>query len=245
MTEFAVRAEAIGKAFGQSWAVRDLSFTVPTEQMFCLLGPSGSGKTAGQISGGMQRRVMLAAALLHEPALPFMDEPTAGLDPILRTRLWQEFRRLNDAGTTLIVTTQYVSEAEYCDQIAILSDGTLAAAGTPHELRRRALGGEIVKVHAPGFNRAVVEALEQHERVISVETPSYDQMRITVDKAGQAMPILLAILQNHNVTVESIDDVDPTFDEVFVRLVETYRAGRPDAALPRSPRWRRRKEKVT
>lgn len=185
------------------------------------------GKTANKISGGMQRRLMLAAALLHQPDLLFMDEPTAGLDPILRTRLWKEFRRLNEAGTTLVVTTQYVSEAEYCDTVAILTDGELAAVGSPDDLRTQALGGEIIEVHVPnGVTRRVVETLEADDRVVSVDSTRYDLIRLCVNNAGAAMPAVVALLQKHDIEVEEIDDVDLPFDEVFVRLVEQHRTDR-------------------
>lgn len=196
------------------------------------------GKTANDISGGMQRRLMLAAALLHQPDLLFMDEPTAGLDPILRTRLWNEFRRLNDAGTTLIVTTQYVAEAEYCDTVAILTDGELAAVGPPDELRQRALGGEIIEVHVPnGVTRSVVETLEADDRVISVDSTRYNLLHLCVNNASAAMPAVMNLLQENNVDVEEIDDVDLPFDEVFVRLVEQHRAdhdGTPVVTPPRT-----------
>lgn len=185
------------------------------------------GKTANTISGGMQRRLMLAAALLHQPDLLFMDEPTAGLDPILRTRLWKEFRRLNEAGTTLILTTQYVSEAEYCDTVAILTDGELAAVGSPDELRQRALGGEIIEVHVPsGVTRTVVELLEADHRVTSVDSTRYDRLQLCVTNASAAMPAVMNLLQKHNIDVAEIDDIDLPFDEVFVRLVEQFRADR-------------------
>src|SRR5438105_8900757 len=83
------------------------------------------GKRAKQLSGGMQRRLELACALVHDPLLLFVDEPTAGLDPVLRRTIWQEFRRLREMGRTLVVNTQYVGEAEYCDSVAVLSRGRL------------------------------------------------------------------------------------------------------------------------
>ena len=86
-------------------------------------------KLAKDISGGMQRRLALAATLLHEPELIFLDEPTAGIDPILREQFWAEFRRLQQFGRTQVVTTQYVTEYEYCGFVIILDAGTLAAAG--------------------------------------------------------------------------------------------------------------------
>jgi len=318
-----IAADGVGKAFGRTWAVRDLTFAVPRGQIFCLLGPSGSGKTttmrmmlgvyvpdqgtltvlghppadfrgtlhqrigympqlfvlyptltveenlnfvglvyglglrhrrrrirevlelvelwpdrrktAGQISGGMQRRVALAAALLHTPELLFVDEPTAGIDPILRVKFWEEFRRLNEAGTTLVVTTQYVTEAEYCDQVAILSNGMLAALGSPLELRQRALGGEVIEVRASGFTRSAITAIQAQAGVLAVESPSFDLLKVTVADAAAAVPILLALLQQHGVAVESVDDVDPSFDEVFVRLVQQHRAAQDDPARVAPP----------
>jgi len=95
-------------------------------------------KAVADISGGVQRRLQLAATTVHDPELLFVDEPTANLDPILRLRFWEEFRRLREGGRTLFVTTKYVGEAELCDRVGLLSDGTLSAVGSPNELRRRA-----------------------------------------------------------------------------------------------------------
>jgi ABC-2 type transport system ATP-binding protein len=89
-------------------------------------------------SGGMKRRVALASALVGDRQLYFLDEPTTGIDPILRQSIWAELARLRDAGGTFLVTTQYVSEAEECDYVALLAEGRLIALGTPDELRARA-----------------------------------------------------------------------------------------------------------
>ena len=83
------------------------------------------GRRAGRLSGGMQRRLELACALVHDPDLLFLDEPTAGIDPILRAKVWEELHRLRDAGRTLLVTTQYVNEAEACDTVALIAGGRL------------------------------------------------------------------------------------------------------------------------
>ena len=103
-------------------------------------------RRAGRLSGGMQRRLELASALVHEPAVLFLDEPTAGIDPLLRSTVWRELSRLRDEGRTLLVTTQYVGEAEGCDAVLLISDGRVIAAGTPDDLRRTAIGGDMVDV---------------------------------------------------------------------------------------------------
>jgi ABC-2 type transport system ATP-binding protein len=97
-------------------------------------------RSARRLSGGMQRRLQLAATLLHDPTLLIIDEPTAGIDPLLRARFWEHFRDLRDEGRTLVISTQYVTEAEHCDQIVLMRAGEVVAAGTPDELRARAFG---------------------------------------------------------------------------------------------------------
>ena len=88
-------------------------------------------RAARAVSGGMQRRIALAAALVHDPEIIFMDEPTANLDPILRAHLWEHFRALRERGRALLITTQYVDEAEYCDRVGLMYGGSLIATGRP------------------------------------------------------------------------------------------------------------------
>lgn len=183
-------------------------------------------KAAANVSGGMQRRLQLAAAIVHEPEILFVDEPTANLDPILRRRFWEEFRALRDGGRTLFVTTQYVGEAELCDRVGLLSDGGLVAVGTPDELRRRAFGGEVVRLTLGGDLGdlgKVLEALEKVGRVLEIrqdqgagETVSH--VRLLTESADAATPEVLGILNGAD--LRSLDIPRPSFDEVFFRLLE-------------------------
>ena len=109
-------------------------------EMVVLTG--AAGRPAGRLSGGMQRRLQLAATLLHNPELLVIDEPTAGIDPILRARFWEHFRELRGEGRTLVISTQYVTEAEYCDQVVMLRAGGVVAVGSPAMLRRQAFGDD-------------------------------------------------------------------------------------------------------
>jgi ABC-2 type transport system ATP-binding protein len=182
-------------------------------------------KTAANISGGMQRRLQLAATIVHDPELLFIDEPTANLDPILRRRFWDEFERLRDEGHTLFVTTQYVGEAERCDRVGLLSEGTLVAVGTPDVLRRQAFGGELIHLILggnPGSLGEVLKALEGVGRVVEVRQDeeaeeAASRVRLLVEDADAAVPKVTKVLNGTD--LRSLDIPKPSFDEVFFRLV--------------------------
>jgi ABC-2 type transport system ATP-binding protein len=133
-------------------------------------------KLARDISGGMQRRLSLASSLIHNPRLIFLDEPTAGIDPILRAKFWDAFRTLKSEGRSLFITTQYVTEAEYCDRVAVLGQGRIIALDTPENLRTRAFGGEIVEVRSPQIGHATRPLLAKVNGVQSVRV-SWSTMR--------------------------------------------------------------------
>ncbi len=188
-------------------------------------------KAARNISGGMQRRLQLGAAVVHQPELLFVDEPTASLDPILRRRFWEEFRQLRDAGRTLFVTTQYVGEAEFCDRVGFLVDGRLVAVGTPEELRRKAFGGEVLQLTLagdPGHVGDALKAVEPIGHVVEVvqdgspEEP-VSRVRLISPDADEALPAVMEALDG--VEVRSVDLPTPSFDEVFFRLVKESERG--------------------
>ncbi len=189
-------------------------------------------KAARDISGGMQRRLHLAATVVHEPDLLFVDEPTANLDPILRRKFWEEFEHLREGGRTIFVTTQYVGEAELCDRVGLLVYGNLIAVGTPDELRRRAFGGEIVELSLGGEPGSLAERLRALEDLGRVEEVRRDAggdevvslVRMLVEDADTALPNAMEVLSGAD--VRSLDVPKPSFDEVFFRLVkETEEVG--------------------
>jgi len=178
-------------------------------------------RPAGLLSGGMQRRLELAATLLHNPDVIFLDEPTAGIDPVLRAKFWDHFRALRDEGRTLIVTTQYVTEAEYCDEILVLSEGQRVAMGTPEEVRRLAVGGEVVNVSGPDLDRRAVTAIRALPGVQKVTWSGNDRLRVIVEDAGQAVPDMIEALRTADVAVDEVSEEHPSFDDVFVQLMES------------------------
>ena len=178
-------------------------------------------KRARELSGGMQRRLELACALVHDPTVLFIDEPTAGVDPLLRQSIWDELRRLRDEGRTLLVTTQYVSEAEYCDHVALIADGELVALDRPAELRRLVFGGDVLDVVAM---RAVdPEMLSRVPGLINVRQPEARRLIVVSENAATSTPRVVEELRRNGVEVATVGEYQPSFDEVFTALVEERR----------------------
>jgi len=181
-------------------------------------------RLARDLSGGMQRRLELACALVHSPDVLFVDEPTAGIDPVLRETIWDELRVLRDEGRTLLVTTQYVSEAEFCDRVAMIIDGRLVALDTPDRLRKAVFGGEVIEVNA---ERAVdPDMLSTLEGVLAVRQTAPRQLIVTTADAGTVGPRIIEALRQAGVAVAGLEEHQPTFDEVFTGLVEQQRGRR-------------------
>ena len=180
------------------------------------------GKLARNVSGGMQRRLSLAATLIHQPDLIFLDEPTAGVDPVLRRKFWDHFTAMKEQGRTLFITTQYVSEANYCDLVAVLSEGHLLVVDTPEGLRKRAFGGDLVDLRTtrrvPYETR---QALAQLPFVRGRPARVDDtHLRLTVDEAATDIPNLLEWGREQGIEIDSIEEYLPPFDDVFVELVK-------------------------
>lgn len=178
-----------------------------------------------EISGGMRRRVGLATALVHSPELMFLDEPTAGLDPILRRSVWAHLSELRDSGRTMIVTTQVVSEAAYFDYIGLLSEGRMLEWGAPEELRRRAFGGEMIDVvFSQRVPWQIIERLGDAMGATDIDSRGPRSVRFTVDDAGSAIPQVTTAAGEADVELVEAERVVPEFDDVFVRIVDSHRA---------------------
>ena len=179
-------------------------------------------KRAGQLSGGMKRRLSLAATLVHTPELLFLDEPTTGIDPILRRKFWDYFKDLQKEGRTLFITTQYVGEAAYCDLVGVMLKGRLLAVDTPEGLMRRAYGGDIVRL------RTVVRIDYARRQQINqlpftadrLNAIGDNEIEIIVEDAADAMPVLIDICNKEDLEIETIEKISPPLDDVFVKLIE-------------------------
>lgn len=182
-------------------------------------------KLVRNISGGMQRRLSLAATLIHDPDLVFLDEPTAGIDPILRKKFWDYFKTLQTNGHTLFITTQYVGEAAYCDFVGVMSEGHLLSVNTPDGLRREAYGGDIIKLGSTeridyDFRREVQELPQLNARILNAT--DYE-LQLLVDDAATATPYLVEHFRDRTKEINLVEQYLPSFDDVFVKLIEKHR----------------------
>ncbi|HET7686736.1 MAG TPA: ABC transporter ATP-binding protein [Candidatus Limnocylindria bacterium] len=183
-------------------------------------------RPARDLSGGMQRRLELACALVHNPRVLFIDEPTAGIDPLLRQSIWDELRSLRDDGATLLVTTQYVGEAVYCDRVALLAEGELIALQEPEELKRSAFGGELLQINT--VNVVDDDSLRGVEGVREVRQAGPRQLIVVTDDAGTAAPRIMDALREAGVEVREISEYQASYDDMFTTLVQRRRTERED-----------------
>lgn len=173
----------------------------------------------GTYSGGMKRRLDLALALVHDPAVLFLDEPTTGLDPVSRAKVWQEVRRLNtDLGMTVFLTTQYLEEAdELADRVGIINKGVLVAEGTPTELKR-AIGTDVIIVTLGGSVDRARTALERLGTVQRIETSGETLMLSVSDGPSTISPVAVTLADVPGADVRELSLRRPSLDDVFLSV---------------------------
>lgn len=184
---------------------------------------SARNRLGSQLSGGMQRRLSLACALVHNPTLLFADEPTAGIDPVLRGRFWDFFRELRQEHNTLFVTTQYVGEAAYCDYVGVMREGRMLFVETPEDLRRRAFGGEVVRLRVAAEHQSQTVQMIRDKNIatqIQRAPDEPDVLLLYVHEASEAMPAVVKMLSDADIAVRQVEEYLPPFDDVFIVLMK-------------------------
>jgi ABC-2 type transport system ATP-binding protein len=171
-------------------------------------------RRVGTYSGGMQRRLDLASALVHEPEVLFLDEPTTGLDPVSRMTIWEEVRKLNDEGTTVFLTTQYLEEADQlADRVAIISAGKIVAEGTPASLKAEVGKPRLEVAVAEGSPEVCAEVLADFGDSLPAKEGT---LIVELDRGAAEIAPVVRALDERGILVESLDLVEPTLDDVFV-----------------------------
>ncbi len=189
-------------------------------------------------SGGQRRRLDLGLGLVHQPRVVFLDEPSTGLDPQSRARLWDEIRRLRETGMTMFLTTHYMDEADaLCDRIGIIDCGRIVALGTPEQLKHE-IAGDVVTIGLDGADGSASRATDLLEPLAFVRRiePAERGLRLYVDRGEEALPVILRTLDGAGVPLLTLSLARPSLDDVF--LEHTGRSLREDSETEaRSGGW--------
>jgi drug efflux transport system ATP-binding protein len=177
---------------------------------------------ARELAGGWRQRLALGCAILHEPAILFLDEPTGGVDPLSRRQFWRLIDSLSESGVTVLVTTHYLDEAERCHRVALIHAGRLAAIGTTSEVKQVFKGRPIFEIRAD----RPVEAMRVLDETPLVQKTSLfgTAVHAVVHSERTTAAEIARLLEQHGVRAETIDRVAPSLEDVFLDVVET--AGR-------------------
>ena len=170
------------------------------------------------MSGGQQQRLMIARALIHEPQVLFLDEPTVGLDPQARLALWDILRSLHSEGRTIVMTTHYMEEADQlCDRLAIIDKGKLLALDTPEALKARAPGGTMVELTLNGDAADLAAEAQSLPDVLGAEAAG-NVLRVRTNSAARSLPGLLQLAESRQRTVGQVGLTQPSLETLFISL---------------------------
>jgi ABC-2 type transport system ATP-binding protein len=187
-----------------------------------LLGKFGLAERAeakvDHLSGGQQQRLMIARALMHQPDVIFLDEPTVGLDPQARHDVWDLLRTLQESGSTIVMTTHYMEEADrLCERVAIIDRGKLLALDTPANLKAQAPGGALVELTLGSAASALVEAVRALP-IVQRADAERNVLRVYAERAGEAVPILFRTAEEAHVEVRDVHLAAPSLETLFISL---------------------------
>lgn len=171
----------------------------------------------GSLPGGIKQRLALGAAVIHQPGIVFLDEPTSGVDPISRRNFWELINELSSEGTTVFVTTHYLEEAEFCNNIILIDAGKLIAEGNPKQLKTDYLKNSIYEIESD----KVIDALELFEKQnFVVETSIFgNNIHISVEEKFNDLTRINKICKENGITIKRINKIVPTLEDVFIHLL--------------------------
>jgi len=205
--------------FGGVYGVPDAKLPARRDYVLKMAGLEDKRKMMTRLlSGGWKQRLALGCAILHEPPILFLDEPTSGVDPIARRNFWHLIYELSDAGHTIFVTTHYMDEAEYCHRIALMYGGRIIALGSPEELKTSLGVGHLLNLESSDLLRSMT-VLEGKPGILDVAVFG-GGLHVKVEDAGLAIPQIHRDLEHAGISVMMLDSIVPSMEDVFVSLIE-------------------------
>lgn len=209
--------------YGRVYGLRREALAQRQEEILHMAGLEGREDTlTANLSGGWKQRLALGCAIVHNPKVVFLDEPTAGVDPISRREFWGLIYAMAKKGTTVLVTTHYMDEAELCQRVGFINQGRLVAIGSPEELKQTRMLGQVLEINTPDPDRAVrlLKETQAKESLPLEEVALYGaQIHVVVPNAEKFRQPVRKLLEAENIPVSSLDWIVPTLEDVFISTI--------------------------
>lgn len=190
------------------------------QAVLAMVGLEGHRKTfTHDLAGGWRQRLALACAIVHDPPLIFLDEPTSGVDPVARRAFWDLIYRLAESGRALLVTTHYMDEAEYCDRLGLMHGGRLVALGTPAELKKELGSYAVLRLKSPD-PMGGMRALEGRSYLVDMSSSGQD-LRLIVREKENDMADIRETFRHNSLPILSLEPLEPTIGDIFVVLADS------------------------
>lgn len=209
--------------YGRVYGLKAQDLARRRDEIVAMAGLRGrENELTSSLSGGWRQRLALGCAIVHRPELLFLDEPTAGVDPVSRREFWELIYALARAGTTIFVTTHYMDEAEHCQRVAFISAGRLVAMGSPSEIKAKEMRGHVLEILCSSAEAAVRVLNEARQQGVAdlEEAALYGAcVHVVVSDVHAAQAAIGALLERERIAVQRIDVIAPSLEDVFISSV--------------------------
>jgi ABC-2 type transport system ATP-binding protein len=209
--------------YGMVYGLSDAELAVRKDEIIHMAGLDGRENVITRtLSGGWKQRLALGCAIVHRPKVVFLDEPTAGVDPISRRDFWTLIYAMAKTGVTVLVTTHYMDEAELCQRVGFITQGRLVAIDTPRRLKKTQMRGDVLEINVsrPELAMRVLKSAQQSGRIPIQEVALYGaQIHVVVPSADQYKEAIRELLNAEGIEVGAIDWIAPSLEDVFISSV--------------------------
>jgi ABC-2 type transport system ATP-binding protein len=213
--------------YGQAFGLGRRALRRRRDELIDMAGLRGrEGVITANLSGGWKQRLALGCAIIHRPQVLFLDEPTAGVDPLSRRDFWKLIYGLARQGVTILVTTHYMDEAELCQRVGFISSGRLIALDSPEQLKAGGMRGQVLEINSPTPNRAMraLQSARGRGLLPCEEIALYGaQIHLVVPQASAARPLVTQLLHDAGIQVQGIEWIAPSLEDVFISTVQAER----------------------
>lgn len=213
--------------YGRVYGLPPAELDQRQDELLRMAGLTGRANIlTGSLSGGWKQRLALGCAIVHRPRVVFLDEPTAGVDPISRREFWELIYEMAKQGVTVLVTTHYMDEAELCQRVGFISHGRLVAMDSPARLKQTQMRGHVLEISSPLPDRvmSLLKAVQQRGELPLDEVALYGaQIHAVISDSEQYREVIRRILEANDIPIASLEWIEPTLEDVFISAVNAPR----------------------